>query len=169
MAAFLSRRTFLKTMGLAGAVVRIGLPPLAAMFNSNGTAYAGGVKTLPKRFVLWFNGNGIPEKYWIPRKTGAGFEITPCLSPLAPFRDDIHVFTGLDSPAARVPQPGNSHYPSMSALVSGQPFTGRGADRDHQHPYRRGLHAGCLAASRHGCLRAVEGSGRSARRHRGRL
>ncbi|MCI0625824.1 MAG: DUF1552 domain-containing protein [Acidobacteria bacterium] len=127
MAAFLSRRTFLKTMGLAGAVVRIGLPPLAAMFNSNGTAYAGGVKTLPKRFVLWFNGNGIPEKYWIPRKTGAGFEITPCLSPLAPFRDDIHVFTGLDSPAARVPQPGNSHYPSMSALVSGQPFTGRGA------------------------------------------
>jgi len=111
---------------MAGAAVRIGLPPLAAMFNSSGTAYASG-KTLPTRFVLWFNGNGIPEKYWIPRETGSEFEITPCLSPLAPLRNDIHLITGLDSPAARVPQPGNSHYPSMSALVSGQPFTGRGA------------------------------------------
>ena len=126
MTTCLSRRTFLKNLGLAGAVVRVGLPPLAAMFNSNGTAYASG-KSLPTRFVLWFNGNGIPEKYWIPRETGAGFEITPCLSPLAPFRNDIHLITGLDSPAVRVPQPGNSHYPSMSALVSGQPFTGRGA------------------------------------------
>ena len=126
MATFLSRRAFLKSIGMAGAAVRIGLPPLAAMFNSSGTAYADG-KTFPTRFVLWFNGNGIPEKYWIPRETGSGFEITPCLSPLAPFRNDIHLITGLDSPAARVPQPGNSHYPSMSALVSGQPFTGRGA------------------------------------------
>jgi hypothetical protein len=123
MASFLSRRAFLKSIGLAGAVVRIGLPPLAAMFNSSGTAYASG-KTFPTRFVL-VQRNGSPS--WIPRETGSGFEITPCLSPLAPFRNDIHLITGLDSPAARVPQPGNSHYPSMSALVSGQPFTGRGA------------------------------------------
>src|SRR5262249_973298 len=126
MSAFLSRRTFLKNIGVAGAVVRIGLPPLAAMFNSSGTAYANG-KTLPTRFVLWFNGNGIPEKYWIPRETGAEFEITPCLRPLAPFRNDIPVSEGVSRPADGVPKPGNSHYPSMSALVSGQPFTGRGA------------------------------------------
>src|SRR5580704_12650499 len=126
----LSRRLFLRG-GLAGSIVRVGLPPLAAMFNSNGTAYAAAAKTgsraIPSRFVLWFNGNGIPEKYWIPRETGAAFEFTPCLAPLTPYREDIHVITGLDSPAARLPGPGNSHYPSMSALVSGQPFTGRGA------------------------------------------
>ena len=36
----LSRRTFLRGVSLTGAVARVGLPPLAAMFNSNGTAYA---------------------------------------------------------------------------------------------------------------------------------
>ncbi|MGH9674337.1 MAG: DUF1552 domain-containing protein, partial [Bryobacteraceae bacterium] len=51
----------------------------------------------------------------------------PCLAPLAPFRDDIHVITGIDSPAARLPGPGNDHHRSMSALISGTQFTGRGA------------------------------------------
>jgi hypothetical protein len=97
------------------------------MFNSNGTAYASDGKPADRRFVFWFNGNGIAEKYWIPQQTGENFEFTACLNPLAPYRNDIHVITGLDSPAARLPGPGNSHYPSMSALVSGQPYTGRGA------------------------------------------
>ena len=127
MSTVLSRRTFLRGIGLGGSAIRVGLPPLAAMFNSSGTAYAGTSGTVPRRFVFWFNGNGIPEKYWIPRETGPGFEFTACLNPLAPYRNDIHLITGLDSAAARVPQPGNSHYPSMSALLSCQPFTGRGA------------------------------------------
>ncbi|MCS7024331.1 MAG: DUF1552 domain-containing protein [Bryobacteraceae bacterium] len=108
-------------------MVRVGLPPLAAMFNSNGTAYASTGEAVEPRFVFWFNGNGIPEKYWIPQGVGPDFEFTPCLAPLAPFRRDIHLVTGLDSPAARLPGPGNSHYPSMSALLSGMPYTGRGA------------------------------------------
>ena len=77
--------------------------------------------------MLWFNGNGISEKYWIPRETGENFTFTPCLAPLAPFRDDIHVVTGLDNPAARLPGPGNDHHRSMSALMTGTQFTGRGA------------------------------------------
>ncbi|MCC6589706.1 MAG: DUF1552 domain-containing protein [Bryobacterales bacterium] len=124
----LSRRTFLRAAGLAGSTIRIGLPPLAAMFNSNGTAYAAANgAAIPSRFVFWFNGNGIPEKYWVPRETGTNFEFTPCLNPLAPYRNDIHVITGLDSAAARLPGPGNSHYPSMSGLISCKTFTGRGA------------------------------------------
>ena len=35
-----SRRTFLRGVGVSGAMIRIGLPPLEAMFNSSGTAYA---------------------------------------------------------------------------------------------------------------------------------
>ncbi|MBI1786653.1 MAG: DUF1552 domain-containing protein [Acidobacteria bacterium] len=126
----LSRRTFLGGLGVGGSLIRIGLPALDAMFDSNGTAYAAASKrggAIESRFVFWFNGNGIPEKYWVPAETGAEFQFTPCLQPLAPFRKDIHVITGLDSPAARLPGPGNSHYPSMSALLSGQVFTGRGA------------------------------------------
>jgi hypothetical protein len=127
MSKALSRRTLLRGIGFGGVAVRLGLPPLEAMFNSNGTAYAATSKSVEPRFVFWFNGNGIPEKYWIPRETGTGFEIPPCLAPLTPFRNDIHVVSGLDSPAARLPGPGNSHYPSMSALLSGKPYTGRGA------------------------------------------
>jgi hypothetical protein len=104
------------------------------MFNSHGTAYAATdqagkpvQKQVPSRFVLWFNGNGIPERYWIPSDTGSEYQLTPCLSPLAPFRQDIHILSGLDNPAARMPGPGNDHHRSMSGLISGTPFTGRGA------------------------------------------
>ena len=131
----LSRRMFLRGVtALTQAPVWIGLPPLAAMFNSSGTAYAAGTsglksgsKQIPNRFVLWFNGNGITERYWIPAETGANYTMTPCLSPLARFRDDIHIVTGLDNPAARLPGPGNDHHRSMSALMTGTQFTGRGA------------------------------------------
>jgi len=72
--ARVSRRRFLSGATLAGAAVRIGLPPLASMFNSQGTAYAAEVvagravqKPIESRFVFWFNGNGIPERYWMRR------------------------------------------------------------------------------------------------------
>src|SRR5438045_7316556 len=80
----ISRRTFLRGAGLSGAAVQIGLPPLVAMFNSSGTAYAAAAKrrtgkAIESRFVLWFNGNGIVENYWMPNETGSDYEITPCL------------------------------------------------------------------------------------------
>jgi hypothetical protein len=128
-----SRRSFLKGATLAGTSISVGLPPLASMFNSHGTAYAAVTSAVPKdeapiesRFVLWFNGNGIPERYWIPAETGADYRMTPCLAPLAAMRRDIHVISGLDNAAAAVPGPGNGHHKSMSALMSCTPFTGRG-------------------------------------------
>ena len=112
----------------------LALPPLEAMFNAHGTAYAAVAAAGPRtetpietRFVLWFNGNGIPERYWIPARQGMDFEMTPCLAPLGPFRNDIHVVSGLDIPAARMPGTGNDHHRSMSALMTGTVYTGRGA------------------------------------------
>ena len=68
----MSRRRLLK-----GAAIAIGLPPVEAMFDSKGIAYAAsaagraGPASAPEtRFVLWFNGNGVVEKYWIPTDTG---------------------------------------------------------------------------------------------------
>src|SRR6478609_6626573 len=94
----LSRRTFLRGVGLSGAAIRIGLPAFEAMFDAGGTAYAaaGGEAARPieTRFVIWFNGNGIVEKYWIPAETGPDYELTPCLSPLQPVRDYVHVISG---------------------------------------------------------------------------
>src|SRR6266542_1503036 len=127
----LSRRTLLKGLTLSRLPVWIGLPPLEILFNGRGAAYAAGPtgkeEPIESRFVFWFNGNGIVEKYWIPEQTGADYTLTPCLTPLAAFKQDIHIITGLDNPAARLPGPGNDHHRSMSALVSGTQFTGRGA------------------------------------------
>lgn len=129
----LSRRRFLSGAALSGGAIRVGLPPLVSMFNSLGTAYAAdtaATKTesaIESRFVFWFNGNGIPERYWIPAETGTDFEFTPCLSPLSGLREHIHILSGLDNPAANAPGPGNGHHKAVSGIVSGTTFTGHGA------------------------------------------
>jgi hypothetical protein len=103
------------------------------MFNSVGTAYAatppteGLDKAIESRFVLWFNGNGIPERYWIPTETGRDFRLSPALNPLAPFRNDIHVLSGLDNQAATASGPGNGHHKAISGVATCTPFTGHGA------------------------------------------
>ncbi|MEO8131822.1 MAG: DUF1552 domain-containing protein [Bryobacteraceae bacterium] len=129
-----SRRSLLKGITAAGAQIVVGLPPLVSMFNSTGTAYAAtpaaagtaklAEKPIETRFVLWFNGNGIPERYWIPSEEGADYRMTPCLSPLAAWRKDVHVLSGVDNAAAG--GKGNGHTNSMSGLMTGTDFTGRG-------------------------------------------
>jgi hypothetical protein len=116
-------------MTAAGARIAIGLPPLISMFNSTGAAYAAttneaAAKPIESRFVLWFNGNGIPERYWIPENEGADYEMTPCLAPLAAWRKDVHILSGMDNAAAN--GKGNGHTNSMSGLMTGTDFTGRG-------------------------------------------
>jgi len=129
----LSRRRFLRGISLTGAAVRVGLPPLAAMFNSSGTAYAaagknpGAAGAIETRFLVWFNGNGIPERYWIPAETGPDYELTPCLAPLKSVRDYVHVISGIDNVAARLNGQGNGHFTALCGLTTGTSYTGRGA------------------------------------------
>src|SRR6202167_4586051 len=126
----ISRRSLLKGLTVAGGPIMVGAPLLVTMFNSVGSAYAaetpadGAGKAIEERFVLWFNGNGIPERYWIPSEEGPDYELTPCLAPLAPWRKDVHVLSGVDNAAAS--GKGNGHTNSMSGLMTGLDFTGRG-------------------------------------------
>jgi len=124
----LSRRIFLKGLTAAHARIVVGVPPLISMFNSNGAAYAAETKVtskasgaIDKRYVLWFNGNGIPERYWIPTKEGSEYDITPCLSPIARWRDDVLVLSGLDNTYG-----GNGHPQSLCALMTCTQLTGNG-------------------------------------------
>jgi hypothetical protein len=97
------------------------------MFNSNGTAYAAETDgaTTGKRFILWFNGNGIPERYWIPDATGANYELTPCLNPLARLKNDVHVISGLDN-SAIVNTAFDGHSTAMSGVMTCTRYSGRG-------------------------------------------
>jgi hypothetical protein len=125
----ISRRIFLRGLTAAHATIVVGVPPLISMFNSSGTAYAAETKvpasaaarTPEKRYVLWFNGNGIPERYWIPSKEGVDYDITPCLSPIARLRDDVLVLSGLDNTHG-----GNGHPQSLCALMTCTPLTSNG-------------------------------------------
>jgi len=123
----ITRRRFLRGVSMAGAAIRVGLPPLAGWFTTNGTAYAATAKAVTPRFVFWFNGNGIPERYWIPSEVGSSFEMTPCLSPLESLRNDIHVISSIDNAGARSSGPGNGHHKSISGVLCGAAYTGRGA------------------------------------------
>jgi hypothetical protein len=100
--------------------VIVGVPPLISMFNSAGTAYAADAAArtrdagaIDKRFVIWFNGNGIPERYWIPSTTGVDYDITPCLTPVGRLKDDILVLSGLDNTYGA-----NGHPQSLCALTT---------------------------------------------------
>lgn len=88
----LDRRTLLKGM-LGAAAISVALPPLEAMMNSTGTAYAGGT-AFPKRFGVWFWGNGVIPDAWTPQGEGASWTPSSLLMPLASMREHLTVITG---------------------------------------------------------------------------
>ena len=107
----LPRRTVLKALGAT-----VGLPLLDAMVPAGtaGPSRAGpfgagpfragpsaGAPRLATSFIYFPHGAVMDQ--WIPRGDGAGLEIPPLLAPLAPFRDQLTVITGLDNKAAQAP------------------------------------------------------------------
>jgi len=96
-ATHIHRRTLLRGLAATGLAVAIPLPRLAGMLNSNGTAYAAQAGALPQRFGLWFFGNGILFPRWNPTATGtgSGWALSEELAPLATYKSQLSVVTGL--------------------------------------------------------------------------
>lgn len=95
----LSRRSVLR--GLAGgAAVSVALPPLEAMMNANGTAYANG-DGLPLRFISFFWGNGVILDRFEPEVTGPGWQLSEQLAPFAAVKDYVSVLTGIQNHCAQ--------------------------------------------------------------------
>lgn len=87
----LSRRRVLKGM-LNGSVVSIALPFLDCFLNDSGTALASGVP-IPQRFGTWSWGLGMSEAIFVPKKTGANFDLPPEIASLAPVQKHINLYT----------------------------------------------------------------------------
>src|SRR5262249_28226786 len=81
----LPRRTILRGIGAA-----LALPFLEAMVPSARAA----VKPV-RRFQTFYVPNGMAMEYWSPKGEGKAFELSPILEPLAPFRDQMLVLSGL--------------------------------------------------------------------------
>src|ERR1700749_3038817 len=98
----ISRRTILRGVGTA-----IALPLLDSMIP----AFAPAASTKPvRRFGVVYHPNGVIYDNWVPRGSGRQFELSPILSPLAPFREQLIVVTGLAShPAEALGDGGGDH------------------------------------------------------------
>ena len=75
----LPRRTFLRGIG-----VSLALPLLDAMVPA-ATALAQTAASPVRRLGFLYVPNGVIQEQWVPATTGAGFDLSPILSPLAPY------------------------------------------------------------------------------------
>ncbi len=87
----LPRRTVLRGLGAT-----VALPLLDAMhpaFTLRGQAAPGPVA----RFQAFYVPNGMAIPYWKPKGEGTGYELSPILGPLASFKDQMIVLSGLNA------------------------------------------------------------------------
>ena len=104
----LPRRTFLRAIGTA-----VALPMLDAMVP----AFASAATTAPvPRLGFIYIANGVIQNQWTPATTGAGFELTPILQPLANVRDHITLLSGLSHLQADTFGDGTGDHPRASAV-----------------------------------------------------
>jgi hypothetical protein len=85
----LKRRTVLRGLGAA-----VALPFMDAMVPALAPR-ATAAAAMPLRFGISYFPNGLIMQQFTPASVGPGFEITPILKPLEPFRDSLVVVTGL--------------------------------------------------------------------------
>jgi hypothetical protein len=111
----LHRRTFLR-----GLSASIALPLLDSMVPAL-TAQSKTAAAPIRRLGIFYVPNGMAMKYWVPTTEGPAFELPRTLSPLAPFRDQTVVVTGLASRTAypRAGEGGGDHARSASTYLTG--------------------------------------------------
>ena len=147
----LPRRTFLRGAGAA-----LALPLLDAMTP----AFAAGLQTASapvRRLGFIYGPNGIARNfkginYWTPKGEGTAFELSPILTPLAPYRDRMLVVSGLAQHQADAFGDGanGDHTRGTSSWLTGvHPRRTEGAD------VRNGISADQIAAAQLGRVTAL--------------
>lgn len=89
----LTRRRVLRGL-LNGGAVTVGLPLLNCFLNNNGNAYADGTP-LPVRYGTWLWGLGMSKNVFVPKITGAGYDLPEELVALKNVRDQVNLYTNL--------------------------------------------------------------------------
>jgi hypothetical protein len=126
----LPRRTFLRGIGagLALPLLDAMVPALSAMAATPARPVRRlGFVYLPNGVAMNFKG----VNYWKPSSQGPNFEFSPILTPLAPFRDQLTVISGLTHHQADVLQDGanGDHTRGTSSWLTGvHPKHTEGAD-----------------------------------------
>jgi len=108
----LPRRLFLRGLGVA-----VGLPFLESMVPAM-TALAQTPARARQRLGCVYIPHGAIMDRWTPAASGSGFEFTPILQPLQPFRDSLVVVTNLARPEEGVD---TNHAGAPASWLAGVP------------------------------------------------
>ena len=92
----ISKKAIPRRMMLRGMGAMLGLPLMDSMIPALTAMSSTAAKPI-NRFGVFYVPNGMIMKDYLPTTEGAAFELTPTLSALAPFRDQILVLSGLNS------------------------------------------------------------------------
>jgi Protein of unknown function (DUF1552) len=111
------RRTVLRGF-VGGVAVGVALPPLEAMFNGNGTAYAQGAPAIPKRLGVFYWGNGVKLDRWTPATTGAAWTPSLSLAPLTALKDYVSIVSGMNIMTGNE----RGHHAGTVGILSGAPM-----------------------------------------------
>lgn len=115
----MDRRAFLRGL-VGGTAVTIALPWLEAL---QGRAQAAAA---PRRFGVWFFGNGVRREHWIPKGTGTTWIAGEELAPLESVRRYVTVLTGFENKVL----PYHPHHSGMAGIMTGDSFQKLGTVRD---------------------------------------
>lgn len=115
----LDRRTFLRGV-FGGAAVSIALPWLEVMGDK---AWA---ESAPRRFGVWFFGNGVRSEHWVPSGTGTTWTPGEELAPLETVRGYVSVLSGFQMKVF----PYHAHHSGMAGIMTGDTFFKLGNVRD---------------------------------------
>ena len=129
----ISRRALLRG-AMYGATASIALPPLEAMVGIGRKAMAS-EQLFPKRFLLFFWGNGVLPEAWIPGGldspiTGSDWTPSEQLAPLADLRADITLISGLEVKAQNL----SAHFSGPCGFLSGEDAKLEGEDKSFTTP-----------------------------------
>jgi hypothetical protein len=108
----LPRRTVLRGLGATMA-----LPFLDAMVPALSPRALAAAPV--QRFQTFYVPNGMAMEYWAPKGEGSTFELSPILEPLAPFRNQMLVLSGLDATWNYI------HAGASGSFLTGTPRGGR--------------------------------------------
>jgi hypothetical protein len=108
----LPRRTLLRGMGAT-----LALPFLDAMLPAFSRRVLAAQPV--HRFQTFYVPNGMAMDYWTPKGEGTAFELSPILEPLAPYRDQMLVLSGIKASWNYI------HAGASGSFLTGTPRGGR--------------------------------------------
>ncbi len=116
----ISRRTVLRGLGTAVALPCLEAMAPAADLAATARATGGLAHAAPKRLAFLYVPNGAHMQAWTPTKEGTGFDLPFILEPLAPYKEDLMVLTGLaQDNAAAHGDGGGDHARSLACFLTG--------------------------------------------------